>query len=511
MAVGDTVHFGPSSTGHCPVCKTCITAVLRVCPRCDTGYHTECWDYSGGCSVFGCDARPVAAPEALDPPKPGPTFEAGGWSPTVGELLCRVAFLVPCGMLVGNSILEVLPFALAISGLAVVLFARGRVQHRIRGTDLSPCQQTMEAALAGWWTAIVGVWMLNIMRPAQHIPTWGPRLLLVAALGAGFLCWYRYFPQNGGKGLGTRRARSVLFAAGFVPLVLGPLFGELAIARLTFGLMMAGALLRYRDSRLAGARSAAWSAVALAVVSLGLWARVDLQNPPVQSNPRWLGCLSCTHLAVAPSEPVLLEGEGWRRAIQILHHIAQIPYYKDAGRRHLGSNGYCSLCQRFSDLSCAGREITETELKRLLTDPAAIPQCAWLRDEVPAGAFRVLAVPATWSGSEEWVVSTGPGQQRVRIRLRSGLPDLLRSPSRSKCRLEPYEGHMVLPPGDGPVDLALCAPGYSFTGDRLSLMINHCPATAHPQLQAKRTEFNQRKVVDAILRFWRQSSNRTGR
>ena len=25
------------------------------CSRCDTSYHKDCWDYAGGCAVFGCD------------------------------------------------------------------------------------------------------------------------------------------------------------------------------------------------------------------------------------------------------------------------------------------------------------------------------------------------------------------------------------------------------------------------------------------------------------------------
>ncbi|MBI4862942.1 MAG: hypothetical protein HY815_22170 [Candidatus Riflebacteria bacterium] len=64
------VSFVDSSTafekgqGRCPVCreKLAETRQLRVCPRCQTPHHLECWEYNGACGVFGCAAaRPAGS------------------------------------------------------------------------------------------------------------------------------------------------------------------------------------------------------------------------------------------------------------------------------------------------------------------------------------------------------------------------------------------------------------------------------------------------------------------
>jgi hypothetical protein len=48
-------------TGSCPVCGDAIGEDPRVCPRCETLHHQECWKYVPGCAVFGCaDAAPLA-------------------------------------------------------------------------------------------------------------------------------------------------------------------------------------------------------------------------------------------------------------------------------------------------------------------------------------------------------------------------------------------------------------------------------------------------------------------
>jgi len=54
------------SSIRCPVCASPVgDADVHVCPRCDTPHHRECWDYVGGCALFGCEpskgpARPTA-------------------------------------------------------------------------------------------------------------------------------------------------------------------------------------------------------------------------------------------------------------------------------------------------------------------------------------------------------------------------------------------------------------------------------------------------------------------
>ncbi len=45
------------SRATCPVCRTTVKDEGKVCPRCHTKHHEDCWDYSGGCAIFGCDSR----------------------------------------------------------------------------------------------------------------------------------------------------------------------------------------------------------------------------------------------------------------------------------------------------------------------------------------------------------------------------------------------------------------------------------------------------------------------
>jgi len=40
----------------CPVCACALQAEeeLHVCSDCETHHHKDCWDYTGGCAIFGC-------------------------------------------------------------------------------------------------------------------------------------------------------------------------------------------------------------------------------------------------------------------------------------------------------------------------------------------------------------------------------------------------------------------------------------------------------------------------
>lgn len=69
-----------NATGLCPVCRCEIASMVadaapsapdvspRQCLRCETFYHQDCWDYSGGCAIFGCapaaPGRPCPVPRA---------------------------------------------------------------------------------------------------------------------------------------------------------------------------------------------------------------------------------------------------------------------------------------------------------------------------------------------------------------------------------------------------------------------------------------------------------------
>lgn len=51
---------GPS---HCPVCADPDPTDRIPCPACGVRYHQDCWEYSGGCAIYGCRAAaPTATP-----------------------------------------------------------------------------------------------------------------------------------------------------------------------------------------------------------------------------------------------------------------------------------------------------------------------------------------------------------------------------------------------------------------------------------------------------------------
>ena len=47
-----------TSVGACPVCSTPVEDDRGICARCRTPHHKDCWNYLGGCAIFGCAGRP---------------------------------------------------------------------------------------------------------------------------------------------------------------------------------------------------------------------------------------------------------------------------------------------------------------------------------------------------------------------------------------------------------------------------------------------------------------------
>ncbi|MBI4579527.1 MAG: hypothetical protein HY718_07495 [Planctomycetes bacterium] len=46
-----------AADGRCPVCGVGLDGVLRRCQRCRTFHHGDCWEYFGGCAMYGCFSR----------------------------------------------------------------------------------------------------------------------------------------------------------------------------------------------------------------------------------------------------------------------------------------------------------------------------------------------------------------------------------------------------------------------------------------------------------------------
>jgi hypothetical protein len=59
----EVVDAGPASRDDAgpPLCKVCGVAIEdepRVrCARCQAPHHRDCWEFIGGCSIFGCSGK----------------------------------------------------------------------------------------------------------------------------------------------------------------------------------------------------------------------------------------------------------------------------------------------------------------------------------------------------------------------------------------------------------------------------------------------------------------------
>lgn len=54
---------------RCLVCGEGLVIDLVYCRRCKTPHHRDCWDYSGGCSTYGCRETQFLVPQHLSPPE----------------------------------------------------------------------------------------------------------------------------------------------------------------------------------------------------------------------------------------------------------------------------------------------------------------------------------------------------------------------------------------------------------------------------------------------------------
>jgi hypothetical protein len=56
---------------RCVVCRTELPPDPYLCPKCETPHHHDCWEYAGGCAVYGCFAgRPQRPPPPSSQPFP---------------------------------------------------------------------------------------------------------------------------------------------------------------------------------------------------------------------------------------------------------------------------------------------------------------------------------------------------------------------------------------------------------------------------------------------------------
>ena len=102
---------------RCPVCNTRPRGLVATCKRCRAMHHAECFDYAGGCAIYGCKpAAPRALPEKAVPVASG-TLQTAIIFGVAGLISGLLA--VPMGLLAGGIFLSMLTpsllFALAMT------------------------------------------------------------------------------------------------------------------------------------------------------------------------------------------------------------------------------------------------------------------------------------------------------------------------------------------------------------------------------------------------------------
>lgn len=135
---------------RCGVCARDVSGMASVCTRCEAPFHADCWEYNGGCAVYGCQVAPCD-PLRLDVAllKPPPPV-AGGRAALLA--LAVAGFLVTLPALV-TRYLTVRPAAMRALAPSPVTRAAGNFTVRVGGPGTAepgkpaPRETTIEARI----------------------------------------------------------------------------------------------------------------------------------------------------------------------------------------------------------------------------------------------------------------------------------------------------------------------------------------------------------------------------
>lgn len=116
--------------GVCRVCGSPLALPIVTCPACATPHHQDCWEYNGGCTIFGCTGTGLTrSPAVVSLPVPLPPASIALAPRVAGSLFALIAV----GMLFG--------------GLAALAGA-GALAHWLRRQVPGPLAPPLEAPVA---------------------------------------------------------------------------------------------------------------------------------------------------------------------------------------------------------------------------------------------------------------------------------------------------------------------------------------------------------------------------
>ena len=148
--------------GRCLICGTDLEVPVFDCPACATPHHSACWQWTGGCAVYGCARRPrtvherrrdeelerVAQVAERQRRAPLPRMPSRPGAPLPEQPEADRAFPAPRVSLPAAS--SVLPFAIAL--MCAVAGASLDATHRSEQPVPRIDYRAMAAQVAAGWT-----------------------------------------------------------------------------------------------------------------------------------------------------------------------------------------------------------------------------------------------------------------------------------------------------------------------------------------------------------------------
>lgn len=164
-------------TPTCVVCRTPLPDDPHLCPRCETPHHLDCWEYTGGCAIYGCANR-AQVPVRQPPPvwQPGERMRGAVFGAFLGFAVTAAAFSLALRSTGGA-------LAALIAGMVAALNGAGA------GATVRDVERT--GGIFFWGTAGTGIgaWVLNCTYELFHRPEnlSAAPFILIGFLFAGLL------------------------------------------------------------------------------------------------------------------------------------------------------------------------------------------------------------------------------------------------------------------------------------------------------------------------------------
>jgi hypothetical protein len=143
-------------TGRCPICGTQIEGNSTSCEHCGIRYHTDCWDYSGKCAVYGCGVLP--APDPSLSLRQRSATSGGLWA--LGSRLLLLSALIPASLMAGLALILTFQNRTTMAGGALLAlpFLPALARH------LKRCVATRRLATETFYRSL-GLLLLVVLMP----------------------------------------------------------------------------------------------------------------------------------------------------------------------------------------------------------------------------------------------------------------------------------------------------------------------------------------------------------